>query len=67
MSEILRNLQSRGNVPFTELFSDITNVHKLVASFLALLELAREALVDIVQPDRFGMIYVHAIHTDQAD
>lgn len=65
MSEILRNLQSRRNVPFTELFSNITNIHKLVASFLALLELAREALVDIVQPDRFGIIYVHTIHSNQ--
>ena len=64
MSEILRNLQSRGNTPFTELFSDITNIHKLVASFLALLELAREALVNIIQSERFGTIYVHAIHTD---
>ena len=65
MSEILRNLQSRGNIPFTELFSDITSTNKLVASFLALLELAREALVDIVQSERFGTIYVHSIHSDQ--
>lgn len=67
MSEILRNLRSRENIPFTELFSDITNIHKFAASFLALLELAREALIDIVQPDLFGMIYVYAIHSDQAD
>ncbi len=64
MSEILKNLQSRGNAPFIELFSDITNIHKLVASFLALLELAREALVNIVQSERFGTIYVHAIRAD---
>ncbi|MXS85087.1 segregation/condensation protein A [Nitrosomonas sp. HPC101] len=65
MSEILRNLQSRDSAPFTELFSDTSNIHKLVASFLALLELAREALVDIVQSDRFGTIYVQPSHSDR--
>lgn len=64
MSEILKNLQSRGSAPFTELFSDVTNPYKLVAGFLALLELAREALVNIVQSEHFGTIYVHAIHAD---
>lgn len=67
MSEILRNLQSRGSAPFTELFSDIASVPKCVASFLALLELAREALVDIVQPERFGTIYVHACQSDRIE
>lgn len=61
MSEILRNLQSRDNIPFTDLFSDITSISKLVASFLALLELAREALINIVQSERFGTIYVNSI------
>lgn len=64
MSEILRNLRARKEVPFTELFSDTANVHKLVASFLALLELARESLINIVQTERFGTIYVHSIHSD---
>ncbi|MGG7055608.1 segregation and condensation protein A [Nitrosomonas sp. ANs5] len=64
MSEILRNLQTRKEVPFTELFSDTANVNKLVASFLALLELARESLINIVQTERFGTIYVHSIHSD---
>ncbi|ABI60266.1 MULTISPECIES: segregation and condensation protein A [Nitrosomonas] len=67
MSEILKNLQPRGSASFTELFSNISNIHKLVASFLALLELAREALVDIVQSDRFGTIYVHTCHSDRAN
>lgn len=66
MSEILKNLHTRGSAPFTELFDNISNIHKLVASFLALLELVREALVEIVQSDRFGTIYVHTRHFDQA-
>lgn len=66
MSEILRNLHTRENAPFTELFSNSSNVHKLVASFLALLELIREALVEITQSDRFGTIYVHVNHSGQA-
>jgi segregation and condensation protein A len=67
MSEILRNLQSRKNIPFTELFNDIASINKLVASFLALLELARESLINIVQSERFGTIYVHSIHSAQTD
>ncbi len=66
MSEISRNLHVRGKAPFIELFDNVSNVHKLIASFLALLELVREALVEIVQSDRFGTIYVHACHPDQA-
>lgn len=67
MSEILRNLQSRDNIPFTELFSDITSIPKFMASFLALLELTREALINIVQTERFGTIYVHAIQSDRGE
>lgn len=65
MDEILRSLQSRNNAtPFTELFEGISNIHKLVASFLALLELAREALIDVTQADHFGTIYVSTIQSD---
>lgn len=65
MSEILKNLQSRNNIPFTELFCETASINKLIASFLALLELAREALIGIVQSERFGTIYVNSIiHAD---
>lgn len=65
MDEILKNLQTRNSVtPFTELFTGVSNIHKLVASFIALLELARAALVDITQTDHFGIIYVHPTRLD---
>ncbi len=61
MSEILRRLQSSGNnLSFSELLDSIIVPGKLIATFLALLELAREALITISQTERFGTIYVHS-------
>ncbi|MDT8363369.1 MAG: ScpA family protein [Nitrosomonas sp.] len=63
MSEILRRLQSNNNISFSELFSEMISPGKLVATFLALLELAREALITISQTERFGTIYVSSIQS----
>jgi len=45
-------------VEFSQLFEPARGLPVLVVSFLALLELARESLVDIMQKSAFDPIYV---------
>ncbi|MEK6708699.1 MAG: ScpA family protein [Pseudomonadota bacterium] len=61
MSRILRHLHGREFVEFQELFSATAGVAEIVVTFLALLELSREALVEVTQPQTFGIIYVKSI------
>jgi segregation and condensation protein A len=58
MSGILRALRERRVVEFSELFDAQRGVPVLVVTFLALLELARELLVEITQSENFAPIYV---------
>src|SRR2546428_7016786 len=58
MSSILRALQERRVLEFGELFEPERGVAVLVVTFLALLELARELLVEITQSECFAPIYV---------
>jgi segregation and condensation protein A len=58
MSRILRALQPGSFVEFSELFEAERGVPVLVVSFLALLELARESMVEITQQTPFDPIYV---------
>src|SRR5262245_25584802 len=58
MSEILRSLRERRVLEFGELFDPQRGVPVLVVTFLALLELAREQLVEITQSESFAPIYV---------
>jgi len=58
MSRILRALQGRGYTEFSELFDPGQGVQVLMVSFLALLELAREALIELTQAAAFEPIYV---------
>tara|TARA_R110002073_G_scaffold325903_3_gene505375 strand:+ start:1734 stop:2543 length:810 start_codon:yes stop_codon:yes gene_type:complete len=67
MSQVLRYLHNRDQVDFYELFSPTANVAELVVNFLALLELAKELLVEITQPKVFGIIYVRSIDTIRSD
>ena len=57
MSRILKLLQSSGRTLFTELFDPADGRSALVVTFLALLELVRERLVDIVQNEPFAPIH----------
>ncbi|MDH5479233.1 MAG: segregation/condensation protein A [Nitrosomonas sp.] len=65
MSQVLRNLQGRQQVEFYELFSPTASVSEVVVIFLAILELAKETLVKITQPEVFGIIYVCSTETTQ--
>jgi segregation and condensation protein A len=58
MGSILRGLRGRGYVVFDDLFDTAAGVASLVVSFLAILELAREKLVEITQSEALAPIYV---------
>ncbi|MGN6229780.1 MAG: segregation and condensation protein A [Trinickia sp.] len=58
MSSILRRLQSVRFVEFSELFDVTRGVPVVVVNFIAMLELARESLIEITQPEPFAPIYV---------
>ncbi len=62
MSQILRRLREHRVLEFTELFDPSRGVAVLVVTFLALLELAREALIDVTQAESFAPIYVRIAH-----
>ncbi len=61
MSKILRDLRNRHQVEFQDLFSPAATVSEVVVTFLALLELAKELLVEISQSHAFGIIHVRSI------
>jgi segregation and condensation protein A len=58
MSSVLRVLKERRVLEFSELFEPERGVPVLVVTFLALLELARELLIEITQSECFAPIYV---------
>ncbi len=60
MSSILRRLQGHGFLEFTQLFNPLRGIADLVVTFLAVLELARESLIDITQQGSLSPIYVKA-------
>lgn len=59
MSNILRLLNEKTACRFTDLFKPSQGSAYVVVNFIALLELAREGLVRIVQPEQFGEIEIH--------
>ncbi|MBS1187576.1 MAG: hypothetical protein H6R04_1594 [Burkholderiaceae bacterium] len=60
MSAILSHLQSVGFVEFSELFDAGRGVQIVIVNFIALLELAKENLVEITQAEPLAPIYVRA-------
>jgi len=60
MSRIMKALAAGRYVEFTALFAAHADVPHLVVTFLALLELAREQLVDLDQAEAYAPIHVHA-------
>lgn len=58
MTGILRRLQSTRFVEFADLFDPARGVPVMVVNFIALLELAKETLVEITQAEAFAPIYV---------
>ncbi len=60
MSEVLDKLSGQQFVPFVSLFSSKEGRLGVVVTFLAVMELIKESLVEIVQTDSFGPIHVKA-------
>ena len=58
MSIVLRRLQGRRFVEFEELFDVTRGTPVLVVTFIAMLELAREHLLEVTQAEAFAPIYV---------
>ena len=58
MSRMLKMLQPARYLEFTSLFADHADVAHLVVTFLALLELSREYLIDVQQAAPFAPIHV---------
>ena len=63
MSLVLRRLQGRRFVEFHELFEPARGVPVLVVTFIALLELSREHLLEVTQAEAFAPIYVRLAYT----
>ena len=60
MSSILGRLGNQTRIPFTHLFERHEGRQGVVVSFLAILELARERLIRIVQDEPLGHVWVLA-------
>ena len=58
MSIVLRKLQGRRFVEFQDLFDPTRGVPVLVVTFIAMLELSREHLLEVTQAEAFAPIYV---------
>jgi segregation and condensation protein A len=63
MSAILRTLQSARFVEFSELFGGQASVPVVVVHFVAMLELAKETLIEITQAEPFAPIYVRLAYS----
>ena len=64
MSSILRRLQGGQFTDFTALFELGKGVAVVVVSFLALLELVRESLIEVTQSEPYAPIYVKLAHAE---
>jgi segregation and condensation protein A len=62
MTRVLRVLQEAPFAEFRELFSIHGGVAEMVVTFLAILELAKESLVNVTQQAAFAPIYVRLNH-----
>ena len=60
MSEILARLGAGGFLPFLELFSPAEGRMGVTVTFVAILELMREGLIDVVQTEAYAPLHVRA-------
>jgi segregation and condensation protein A len=63
MSIVLRRLQGRRFVEFHDLFDTSRGMPVLVVTFIAMLELSRERLLEVTQAEAFAPIYVRLAYT----
>jgi segregation and condensation protein A len=63
MSIVLRHLQGRRFVEFEQLFDVSRGLPVMIVTFIAMLELAKEMLIDITQAEAFAPIYVRLAYS----
>ncbi|MFZ2739652.1 MAG: ScpA family protein [Burkholderiaceae bacterium] len=63
MSIVLRQLQGRKFLEFEKLFDPSKGSQVLVVTFIAMLELAKETLIEITQAEAFAPIYVRLAYS----
>jgi segregation and condensation protein A len=63
MTRMLRRLQGVRYVEFQELFESATSPTVMVVTFIAMLELSRERLLEVTQAEAFAPIYVRLAYT----
>jgi len=63
MSIVLKKLQGRRFVGFEDLFDPVLGTPVLVVTFIAMLELAKETLIEITQAEAFAPIYVRLAYS----
>ncbi|MEO1765734.1 segregation and condensation protein A [Thiobacter aerophilum] len=64
MSRVLRVLSVEGYKAFSELFDPAAGVPELVVTFLAILELAKQRMIEITQAEVYAPIYVKLAEAD---
>ena len=60
MSQVLERLRGEQFIPFVSLFKVAEGRLGVVVTFLAVMELIKESLVEIVQNESFGPIHIKA-------
>ncbi|MEN8176652.1 MAG: ScpA family protein [Pseudomonadota bacterium] len=65
MSRILESVQGSGFLAFTDLFDITEGRAGVVVTFMAVLELIKESLIELVQAESFGTMHVRARVTDE--
>ena len=60
MTQVLDSSRGQRLVPFFSLFKEKEGRRGVVVTFLAIMELIKESLVEIVQSESFGPIHVKA-------
>jgi segregation and condensation protein A len=63
MGMVLKRLQGKRFVGFEDLFNPTSGTPVLVVTFIALLELAKETLIEITQAEAFAPIYVRLAYS----
>jgi segregation and condensation protein A len=58
ISQIVEILETKASITFLELFSDSPNKHEVIITFLAILEMVRLALIQIIQNVKNGIIRI---------
>jgi len=67
MGDVLETLKNKEFVEFTSLFNLEEEKMGLVVTFLAILELMKESLIEIVQTNSYGTIHIKALLSNKKD